>query len=113
MRTATVDTGRHIHVVDGQTVAILDVSQPVPKVRRRRRRIAGIARYRVFDRGADIVGYADQVPYRVGLGRDPQKQGHDPLTAAAFKGGVTGECTKQGRTQAVDVGRRSWALALE
>ena len=74
MRTATVNTGRHIHVVDGQTVAILDVSQPVPKVRRRRRRIAGIAGYRVFDRGADIVGYADQVPYRVGLGGDPQKQ---------------------------------------
>jgi hypothetical protein len=77
-RIATVDTGRHIHVVDGQTVAILDVSQLVPKVGSRRQPIVGIARHCVFDRGADIVGYSDQVPDRGGLGGDPQELGDDP-----------------------------------
>jgi hypothetical protein len=50
-RSATVDTGRHVHVVDGQTVATLDVPQLIPKLRRRRRPIVGIARHCVFDRG--------------------------------------------------------------
>ena len=67
----------------------------------------------MFDGGADIVGYLNQIPCRGGLGGDPQELGDDPLTAAAFEGGVTGECTKQGRAQAVHVGRGSWAAAQE
>ena len=61
--------------------------------------------------GADIVRYLSQVPCRGRLSGYPQELGDDPLIAAAFEGGVTGEGTKQGRAQAVHVGRGSWAAA--
>ena len=39
--------------------------------------IVGIALHCVFDGGAEIVGYLNQVPCRRGLGGDPQELGHD------------------------------------
>ena len=113
MRTAAVDAGRHSHVVDAEAVAALGVLQLVPKVGGRRGAAVGVGRHRVVDGGADIVGDTEAVKLRGRRGRHPHELGDNLLTAAAFDGSVTGQCTKQGGTQAVDVGGGGGALASE